>query len=117
MIEATADWQNVPYMVYDELRYALGPENVTTKVRQWQTSTTNPPVLKLASQGRWRMVLGVSVLLTFLLTYVTTLLRSSIAISRQQVRRQPPIMPYWIPFIGNLISYVWDPSGFCARTT
>lgn len=117
MIEATADWQHVPYMLYDELRYALGPENVTTKVRQWHASTTNPHFLRLNSQGHWGMMLLASLLLAFILTYVTTFLRSSIAIRGQKVGRQPPIMPYWIPFLGNLLPYVWDPSGFCTKTT
>ena len=117
MIEATANWQHVPYVLYDELRYALGPENVTTTVRQRQASSTDPPVLQLASHGHWGVMLGALLLLTSLLTYITTFLRSSIAIKRQKVGREPPIMPYWIPFIGNLIPYVWDPSGFCTKTT
>ena len=117
MLEATANWQHVPYVLYDELRYALGPENVTSTVCQRQASFTNPPVLQLASRGHWGVMLAASLLLTFLLTYITTFLRSSISIKRRKVGGQPPIIPYWIPFIGNLIPYIWDPSGFCTKTT
>ena len=48
-------------------------------------------------------------------TYLATNIQSLLAVqgSKQQ-RKRPPIVPYWIPFLGSVLSYLWDGPGLAA---
>lgn len=43
------------------------------------------------------------------ITYVVTSLQSVLAMnSAKQHGKRPPTVPYWIPFLGNVISFFWN---------
>ena len=62
-----------------------------------------------------RVFIGTVLVLTFLITYLMTSLKSGIAIRRKKRGAKPPIMPYWIPFLGNMVPLLWDPSEYCSK--
>lgn len=62
-----------------------------------------------------RVVLTICLL--SVLTFVTTSVKSSLAFRDKGNEKHPIPIPYWIPFLGNLIPFLWDPAGFCSWTT
>jgi hypothetical protein len=56
---------------------------------------------------------GISILLApFLLTYLTTWLRGTIAAKRIGTGKTPPLVPYVIPFLGSLFTFAFDTCHF-----
>lgn len=58
-----------------------------------------------------------SILLIPLLTYTLTFLKSEYALRKQTSEQVPPIVPYWFPFLGNVIHFARDAPGFAAHIT
>lgn len=66
----------------------------------------------------WKLVLVLVVISIFPATYLVTSLRSMKALSsRKQYGKRPPILPYWIPFLGSLASFVRDGPRLAAKLT
>ncbi|MCJ1468018.1 hypothetical protein MMC07_006644 [Pseudocyphellaria aurata] len=64
----------------------------------------------------WKLVLALAVISTLAGTYLVTSWRSVVALtSHKQHGKRPPILPYWIPFVGSLIPYVRDTSRLAAK--
>jgi hypothetical protein len=101
----------------DALRYDVCSDNISTEIKQWQDLRIDSYVSELNSQCDRRKFIGLSIVLTFLLTYTITLLKSSMGLRSKKHGREPPMVPYWIPFLGNLLPFVWDPFTYCAETT
>ena len=40
-----------------------------------------------------------------IVTYIITSIRSALAMKNSRYGRRPPILPYWLPFIGSAISF------------
>ena len=73
--------------------------------------------LGFAAQSSWMSITAVTFLSMFLSTYAVTTLNSALALQSRKDGREPPGVPYFIPFIGNSISFAWDPAAFVASTT
>jgi hypothetical protein len=59
------------------------------------------------------ITLGISILLApFLLTYLTTWLRGTLAAKRSGTEKTPPLVPYAIPFLGSLFAFAFDTCHF-----
>lgn len=97
--------------------YDICSENVSNGIIQWQTLESSSHISELDSQYDRRNVIGLSVVLTFVLTYMITFIKSSIRLRSKKYGREPPMAPYWIPFLGNLLSFAWDPFTYCVETT
>jgi ABC-type anion transport system duplicated permease subunit len=101
----------------DAFRYDVCSDNVSTEIKQWQELGIGSYLSELNSQYDRRKVIGLSVVLTFLLTYTITFLKSSMGLRSKKNGREPPMAPYWIPFLGNLLPFLRDPFTYCAETT
>lgn len=91
--------------------------NDTSQVNPWWVWTESKSSWRSSIYRDWELKTGALLLLTLLLTYLVTSLISSIAIRRKKNGKETPQMPYWVPFLGNLIPFLWDPPGFCAGAT
>ena len=58
-----------------------------------------------------------SILLIPVFTYVATSLKSAYALRSNKSEQAPPIVPYWIPFLGNVVAFARDAPGFAAQIT
>ena len=52
-----------------------------------------------------------------LVTYALTSFTSALALRRNEKEQSPPIMPYWLPFFGNLPEFVRDAPAFAGKIT
>ncbi|KAE8443147.1 hypothetical protein EG329_002316 [Mollisiaceae sp. DMI_Dod_QoI] len=59
-----------------------------------------------------RLTVAVSFISIFLLTQVITSVRSSIALRSKGNIKTPPLMPYSIPGLGNLVAFAFDTQAF-----
>ena len=97
--------------------YDVCCNNVSMGLEQWQTLKKGNYRSELDLQYDWGLVIGLAIVLTFLLTYTYTHLKSSMGLKSKKDGREPPIVPYWIPFLGNLIPFIRDPFTYCADIT
>ena len=58
------------------------------------------------SQQHWKLCIGVGVLLVPLITYIVTIFISRIGRADRRHGREPPLNPYWFPFLGNWWSFL-----------
>ncbi|MCJ1468680.1 hypothetical protein MMC07_007309 [Pseudocyphellaria aurata] len=66
--------------------------------------------------GDWKLVLALAVISTLAGTYLITSLRSVVALtSHKQHGKRPPVLPYWIPFVGSVIPFVRDGPRLAAK--
>ncbi|KAL2045340.1 hypothetical protein N7G274_002423 [Stereocaulon virgatum] len=100
----------------DALRYGVCYDSVSTEVKQWQDLRIGNYLSGRTFQHDWRKVIGLCIALTFVSTYTITLLKSTIGLRSKKHGREPPIAPYWIPFLGNLLPLIWDPFTHCDET-
>ena len=70
--------------------------------------------LVVLAHFNWKFALSM-VLLTPVLTYFLTSLKSAYALRRKASEQIPPIVPYWLPLIGNAIHFARDAPGFAAQ--
>ncbi len=70
----------------------------------------------LLALENWKLGLS-SILLIPVLTYVATSLKSAYALRSSKNEQIPPIVPYWLPFFGNVIDFARDAPGFAAKIT
>lgn len=64
----------------------------------------------------WRLLAAAAVTSMIFITYVVTSLQSFLAMnSAKQHGKRPPTVPYWIPFVGNVISFFWDGPRLAAK--
>ncbi|KAI9739478.1 MAG: hypothetical protein M1818_005166 [Claussenomyces sp. TS43310] len=73
-----------------------------------------PPVL--VSQD-WRLNILLIFMAVPILTYVFSSLKSLMAIRSRKSGVRPAIVPYWLPFLGNMFAFVWDPPAFASSLT
>lgn len=45
-------------------------------------------------------------------TYLSTTLQSRTALISSKDGTNPPLLPYWIPFLGHSIPFLWDTGAF-----
>ena len=69
------------------------------------------------AQCDWTTIVAVVLVLIFLSTYVITTVISAFALRSKKDGRDPPVVPYFIPFLGNSLSVAWDMPGFIATIT
>ncbi len=62
--------------------------------------------LSFAAQFSWMTVTALTLLSMFLSTYAATALNSAFVLQSRKDGREPPGVPYLIPFLGNSISSV-----------
>ena len=65
----------------------------------------------------WTLALSSMLLLIPVSTYLVTSLKSAYALRGKKSEQIPPIVPYWIPFLGNVLSFARDAPGFAAQIT
>ncbi len=69
---------------------------------------------ELLAQGaaviQWdlRLTVAAAILSTFFLTQIVTSVRSNVALRRSGDGKTPPIMPYAVPVLGNLLAFAFD---------
>lgn len=73
-------------------------------------------VLKLLALDSWSYALS-SIVLIPVLTFILTSLKSAYALRSNKSEQLPPIVPYWLPFLGNVIDFARDAPGFAAQIT
>ena len=56
------------------------------------------------------LLLFVIVFLTLILvsTYIKTCLQCKRAIVHPKAGKEPPVAPYWLPYLGHTLSLLWD---------
>ncbi len=99
------------------IRYDVCFDNVSAMIKKWQDLRLESYLSELNSQINRRKVVGLFIVLAFLLTYTITFMRSIVALRSKKHGREPPMAPYWIPFLGNLLPFIWDPFKYCAEAT
>jgi len=57
-------------------------------------------------------VIATIVVLPFLLTYILSSIRFMRMRRAKHGSRHPPLIPYWIPFVGHTIPFVFNTPGF-----
>jgi len=69
--------------------------------------------------GQWdRSIITLLLLLTpFVLTYPVTLLKSKAALSVHEDGKKPALVPYWIPLVGHVVSYLLDAARLASAIT
>ncbi len=112
MVNISATRQRMLDRIHDALRHTLESDNVAAKVGQWQISSVSNHPLASRFQCNWKLFMGISLVLAFPITYLITSLKSKLAIRGKELGGKPPIMPYWVPFLGNFLPLLWDPCGF-----
>ena len=56
----------------------------------------------------WASAGVLTILSSFMVTYLVTLLRWNLALQDDDTSKKPPMVPYWIPLLGHAISFLWD---------
>lgn len=57
----------------------------------------------------WKLLAAAAITSMLFITYVVTSLQSVLAMnSAKQDGKRPPTVPYWIPFLGNVIFFFWN---------
>lgn len=73
--------------------------------------------LSIVAESNWVTITALILSSLFLSTYVTTTIKSMIALRSRKAEKEPPIFPYFLPLLGNSISFARDPAGFVASIT
>lgn len=64
----------------------------------------------------WKLLAAAAITSMLFTTYAVTSLQSVLAMnSAKQHGKRPPTVPYWIPFVGNVISFFWDGPRLAAK--
>ncbi len=61
-----------------------------------------------------RIIAVLAILLTLLFTYVSTSLQSLSTRHFRPRNAQPPLVPYWVPFVGNTVSFAANTRSYIA---
>lgn len=93
-------------ILHDVSMATVEQTNDTSQVNAWRAWTESKSSWRSSVYRDWEFKTGALLLLTLLLTYLVTSLISSIAIRRKKNGKEPPQMPYWVPFLGNLIPFL-----------
>jgi hypothetical protein len=64
------------------------------------------------AQWDWRITLLAASLSPFLLTYIVTWIQGHIAARRSGSGKTPPMVPYMVPLLGNLLGFAFDTCHF-----
>lgn len=57
----------------------------------------------------WKLVAILVVASILFSTYLATTMQSALAMrSSKKQGKRPPIVPYWVPFLGSVVPYLWD---------
>lgn len=123
-------------MIYELWRSSSGYTNVSYEVDHWPLRKGDAMIsfarnslvqegLRGASlcrywstsQWAWKAEFGVGLLCVTITTFLITSLKSWIAVQSIKQERMPPVVPYWVPFLRNLVPFVWDPARFFDRVT
>lgn len=109
--------EHVLLTLQNALSYNVSSDILPIELTQWQNFEFSSSILQPEFHYYRKYAIGLSIILTFLLTYTVTLLKSKVALRSSKYGREPPIVPYWIPFLGNLLPFVRDPFSYCDETT
>jgi hypothetical protein len=60
----------------------------------------------------WKTALGVCLVLTPLVNYTYMTIRTQLALRSKTEGRDAPELPYFIPYLGHLLSVAYDAHGF-----
>lgn len=60
------------------------------------------------AQLDWRYTVVFLALFPFVLTYIITSIRATVAANQKGDAKSPPIVPYAVPLVGNLWSFAFD---------
>lgn len=66
--------------------------------------------------SKWQLSLGIALLSIAASTYLITTILFHRKCRDTQDGREPPTVPYCVPFIGNVFSFVADTRGFLSKT-
>ena len=73
--------------------------------------------LRFGPKSNWTTTIALTLLLIFLSTYVSTAVSSALTVRSTKDGKEPPVVPYFLPFIGNTIAFARDPASFVAFVT
>lgn len=74
-------------------------------------------IFNYIAESNWVSITALTLSSLFLSTYVITTIKSTIALRSRKAEGEPHIFPYFFPFLGNSISFAWDPAGFVTSIT
>lgn len=64
----------------------------------------------------WKLMVVTVVASMLFVTYLATSLQSILAMRSFSSRgKRPPVVPYWMPYVGSTISYFWDGPRLAAK--
>ena len=73
--------------------------------------------LRFVPQSGWPMAIALTLLSIFTSTYVVTTVKSLFTLKSTTDGKEPPVVPYFLPYIGNTISFARDPASFVTSVT
>lgn len=100
----------------DAFRYNVSSDIASIGLRQRQDLKFNSAMLRPEFYCYRKNAIGLAIVLIFLLTYTITLLKSRATLQSSKCGREPPMVPYWIPFLGILLPFIRDPFSYCEET-
>ena len=65
----------------------------------------------------WITSIAITFVSIFLSTYIVTAAKSAFSRRRTKSSKAPPVIPYFIPLIGNTISFARNPAKFVTYVT
>jgi hypothetical protein len=74
-------------------------------------------VVENVAASPWAMLLVPSIVFVLTSTYVITSTKSYFERRETKIGREPPGIPYWIPFVGNLFDFFRDTRGYLIKVT
>lgn len=66
--------------------------------------------------NQWRIKLPAAFILIAFTTYISNIFSYFRTKYSDEDGREPPVIPYWLPGLGNTIPFVRDTKGFIAKT-
>ena len=64
-----------------------------------------------------RILIFLGILLLFPLTYLMTSFISAKTAHKKTLRKEPPLVPFWTPVLGNIIPFLTDGAAFASSIT
>ncbi len=86
-------------------------------ILQMDSSHEIASLLSFVAHSSWITVTALTLLAIFLSTYAFTAVEAAIALRSRKRGRELPVIPYYLPILGNSVSFAWNPAGFVDSIT
>lgn len=83
----------------------------------FETAGLLPDSFRRSDPWDWNILAILLLLAPFILTYPVTLWKSKVALRVHEDGKQPALVPYWIPLVGHVLSYLLDAARLASSIT